>query len=286
MNIEHFWNSWVLSFHATKPGKTITIMALTHGNEPAWLETLNYLIEEMKIAEKLESWTLHFVLWNLKAFELNQRLTEVDMNRVWSFDEKHKNSYEYQRASELKDILSKTDYFLDIHSTSKPAQPFILPHTHVHTDLLKRLKADYAICDIARFIHGKSTMWFVADQNSTAVTLTIECGSHSEQKTTDLSIYNTLVFLDYTWQFDHLWVFDDFIEKKIYCAKEVIHASSIDVTFLYNSNPKSFDAVSKWQEIVRHWSKIFSSSYNGYILMPSQAKYIWEEIGYTIIDKF
>lgn len=150
MNIEQYWPNGVITYTSDKPWKTITIMALTHWNEIAGLQTLDYLINDFNIWKKLEFWTLNLVLWNLKAFEKNQRILETDMNRVWDFAEANKNTYEYQRAFELKEILAQSDYFLDIHSTSLPAWAFLLPHSNVSSDLLDKLKWTYSISHIDR----------------------------------------------------------------------------------------------------------------------------------------
>ena len=82
-----FWknSNWVREIDSWKPWKTFTITACTHWNEPAWIDTMYYLLEEFKISEKIISWKVQFLVVNIEAMQQNSRFVITDLNRVFVF---------------------------------------------------------------------------------------------------------------------------------------------------------------------------------------------------------
>lgn len=103
-------------------GKVVTILGGVHGNEHAGLYVIHELLK-LAADGKIIGGSLQLAVGNPKAVELNQRFTEVDLNRC--FGENPKPSYEADRAQELKVFLDETDVLVDIHATIKPSEPFL-----------------------------------------------------------------------------------------------------------------------------------------------------------------
>jgi succinylglutamate desuccinylase len=108
-------------------GLNSVIFVAVHGNEPCGFEAMKSLIPNISIA----AGTVTFVVANPRALASNMRFTEANLNRMFKSDSMlsagDKNSYEYKRAQELKEILNQADVLLDIHASSTPESvPFII----------------------------------------------------------------------------------------------------------------------------------------------------------------
>ncbi len=277
-------SNWILEIDSWKAWKIIWISACTHWNERAWLYVMDYLLNTLDIKKRLKKWKLIFIAGNIKAIEKDIRFIDVDFNRIWWFEEKYKNTYEYKRALEIKPFLDKLDILLDIHSTSLDSDPFFITTSdYIEKDFLKYIKADYSIENIVWFLNWKVLSWYMWEQKKWNFSFVIEAWSHHSQKTIDLSILNSLNLLKYFWYLD--WELEEQKEYKTYIVKECIKAKSMDIKFLYSDNPKSFDKIKVWEEIMLNWEEKVISDINWYTLMPSYPKYIWDEICYLMEKK-
>lgn len=112
----------IIKIEWNKKWKTTVIMTWVHGNERSGLATFKKILPNIKI----EKWIVYFVTANLKALEKNVRFIEKNMNRC--FRKKIKwNTYEENRAREIRKILNKSDYLLDVHNTTnKISEPFLI----------------------------------------------------------------------------------------------------------------------------------------------------------------
>lgn len=113
-------------FDSNTDGPTITIVALTHGNEIIGLDVFESLITDFDIRSLIKKGKIIFICSNLEAHKkflsqdnpLKYRYLDHDMNRIWN-DTYEIGSYEYSRREELKKILNWSDVVIDIHSVSK-----------------------------------------------------------------------------------------------------------------------------------------------------------------------
>jgi len=116
---------WISVIDSWKKWKNIWIFALTHWNEPVWLEVINYLINEFDIKKNILIWKIYFICVNLKAYKkyisqddfLNYRFVNHNMNRIYKKDFV-RGSYEFERLEELKIIFDEIDVVLDLHSVA------------------------------------------------------------------------------------------------------------------------------------------------------------------------
>ncbi|TNE85394.1 MAG: hypothetical protein EP330_25240 [Deltaproteobacteria bacterium] len=116
------------------PGPRVAIVGGIHGDEPVGLRVLDRLAE---IAEReLVAGSLLLVRGNLDAAALGIRHTRggVDLNRLFDAETLDRlarsapetlNSEE-RRARAIGPLLASVDAILDLHSTSRPAPPFLL----------------------------------------------------------------------------------------------------------------------------------------------------------------
>ena len=99
--------------------KHVFIVGGTHGNEWTGVTIVNHLQHRMQKASGVQ---LEFVHANPKAFEINRRFVDIDLNRVFApvHQNENLNAYEYTRAQELiAQFNQKPDgYIIDIHTTT------------------------------------------------------------------------------------------------------------------------------------------------------------------------
>lgn len=87
--------------------------------------------------------TLVFVA-NEEAALVSKRYVRHNMNRCFRDDLADDGSYERKRANELKKILDAAEYFLDLHSTSGPSEPFLFSERK-NLEFAKKLDVPYVI---------------------------------------------------------------------------------------------------------------------------------------------
>jgi succinylglutamate desuccinylase len=104
------------------PWPTLWVVAITHGNEPVWLDIFGYIRRSISLA----IWNIILIPSNTQAYAqyiqqddpMKYRYLDHDMNRIWD-DTYIPHSREYVRREELKPILKECDIVLDIHSVSR-----------------------------------------------------------------------------------------------------------------------------------------------------------------------
>ncbi len=131
-----------------RPGPRVAVIGLIHGNEPVGGQVLDLLAE--RVPDELIAGSVLAVRANLEAARLDLRHTPdgVDLNRLWdrhTLDRLARGAhppgcYEERRVLELAPLVQRCDAILDLHSTSRPAAPFLLfRDDQRHTALACRL---------------------------------------------------------------------------------------------------------------------------------------------------
>ncbi|MBP9779074.1 succinylglutamate desuccinylase/aspartoacylase family protein [Candidatus Gracilibacteria bacterium] len=108
------------------PGPTITIFSGIHGDEISGIIATKKFFEEVIIKKiPLLKGKIILVLGaNEEAIIQKKRYIKTNLNRLFGVD-KIGCSYEYERSRELMSLLNKSDFLLDLHSTSGPSIPFL-----------------------------------------------------------------------------------------------------------------------------------------------------------------
>ncbi len=129
------------------PGPRVAVVAVVHGNEPVGDAVHGLLAAEVQF---LAAGSVLAVRANLAAVEVNERHTSEgsDLNRLWdratlvrlAASEESRLSYEERRVLALAPLLQECDAILDLHSTSRPADSFLVfrddqRHAHIAAQL-------------------------------------------------------------------------------------------------------------------------------------------------------
>ena len=194
----------VTTFDGGRTGPHVVITALVHGNELCGAWALLRLLER-KIRPCRGRLSLAFV--NLAAFDAfdpgnpkASRYVDEDLNRVWSPAtlDGPRRSRELERAREVRPLIERADFLLDIHSMQSAASPLLLTGV---TNKGRRLAAAMGFpgCIVADAGHrnGARIRDFGAfgDPDSPRTAVLVECGQHWVKRSVGVAIASCRQFL-------------------------------------------------------------------------------------------
>lgn len=260
--------------------KTLTIVWATHWDEKIWMLVFDYLLNIFWFESKITKWKINFLIWNKESYLRWKKFIDTDFNRIWNFDNKEQGTYEYTRWKEIRNILLKSDYIIDIHSTTNPSEPMIITGKHYDYNVLKKLNIKYVITNLSSFLHWKPLIWVSSKNNSFVIEWWQSWNQHTVQKTVD----NILVILQHYWyinsNFSNTFTPNYIINKLT--VQKCFYAKSMNIIFKYSDTPCSFDTIKKWEVIYEDNNEKVFAEENFIILMPTKPRYIWEEIWYVL----
>lgn len=184
--VEGVWH-----FDSGRPGRSVLVSALVHGNEVCGAWALNGLLAA-GLRPQHGSLTLMFS--NLAAFDRFDRadpdaarFVEEDLNRQWTPERiAGGESLERRRAAELRPFVERADWLLDLHSMHEPSAPLLLTGVQPRNlDLARRLRAPEHIVIDAGHQDGVRMRDFgrfaLPDGQAGDVrSLLVECGFHGD----------------------------------------------------------------------------------------------------------
>ena len=197
-----------------RPGPSVMIQALTHGNEICGAIALDWLFRE-GVKPARGKLTLAFANVEANArFDHDDpdrsRYIDEDYNRVWADAalDGARDSLELRRARQLRPFVDAADFLLDLHSMHEPCRPIMVCGTidknaafakqiGVPADLLIDTGHPAGLRMIERGGFG--------DPASPKKAVLIECGQHWEKAAADVAIDTTLRFLRATGAVEAGW---------------------------------------------------------------------------------
>ena len=205
---------YVHQLDSGKPGPTVMLQALTHGNEFCGAIALDYLLKE-KLRPRAGKLTLAFA--NVAAYARfdfddpdRSRYIDEDYNRVWGDDVLlgPRDSAELRRARQLLPFVDAADHLLDLHSMHEPCRPIMVCAKSEKSVALSRrigMPADLLL-DTGhpaglRMIE-RGAFNYPASPRSAVL---IECGQHWEKSSVQVAIDTALRFLKATGAVEGAW---------------------------------------------------------------------------------
>ena len=195
---------FVHSFDSGRPGPTVMLQALTHGNEFCGAHAL---IEVLDSGLLPQAGKLIVAFANVEAFARfdfddpdASRYIDEDYNRVWADDVLlgPRDSAELRRARELRPFVDEADFLLDLHSMHEPGRPIMVcGMVDKHIELARKvgLPADLLIdTGHPAGLRMRDRGGF-NDPASPKQSLLIECGQHWEKRAVAVARDTTLRFL-------------------------------------------------------------------------------------------
>jgi predicted deacylase len=203
------------AFDSGRPGPTVLVQALTHGNEFCGAIALDWLLRE---GFRPARGRLLLAFANVGAYARfdfddpdSSRYIDEDYNRVWADEVLFgpRDSLELRRARQLRPFVDAADFVLDLHSMHEPCRPIMVCGTveknadfaraiGVPADLLLDTGHPSGLRMIERGGFG--------DPESRKRAVLIECGQHWEASAAAVAIDTLVRFLGATGAADAAWV--------------------------------------------------------------------------------
>jgi predicted deacylase len=233
-------------FDSGRPGPTVMLQALTHGNEVCGALALSYLFSQ---AVQPRRGRLILAFANVAAFARfdpadphRSRCVDEDLNRVWADEVLFgpRDSAELRRARELQPFVDAADLLLDIHSMSEPCRPLMVCGRSeknaayaVELGVPGDLLIDTGHPAGLRMIERGG----FADAASPKRALLIECGQHWEPAAETVAIDTALRFLALTGVVEPSWAAarlqpTPLARQRLVRVTEAVVARSTDFHFL------------------------------------------------------
>ena len=113
-----------------KPGPTVMVAALTHGNEVSGAIVVDELLGR---GLKPRKGTLIFSFNNFEAYQrfdpknpFKSRMIDEDFNRTWGRLDQPATTHETKRAQVVRPYVERADFLLDLHSMHDDCVPLML----------------------------------------------------------------------------------------------------------------------------------------------------------------
>lgn len=292
----------VLILDSGQPGPTVSVCALTHGNEISGILTVADIVERIESgALSLKTGKLQIMLANFEilrdatGFETLTRHRGIDLNRIWAKDREvitsGPGSDEFAVRERLMPYLSGSTHLIDLHSTSLASTAIgILLTDSAKTQhaVVEQLEVPYVLINIDEFINGCTMIGrhreSLRDAGSSDIgfSLVIEAGQHFDFSTVATNIANVTRLLQ---RFNVL----DGAEQAPAQAPvllEVYHVGIAQapgqiIEWLYSENPAGFDQISDGKPVCRFHDEPINAQGDTFVVMPQlQALNVGQEIFY------
>ncbi len=208
---------YVTTFDSGNTGPHVMLTALVHGNELCGAITLDFLLRN-DVRPTRGKLTLGFM--NVAAYENfnpadpdSSRYVDEDFNRVWDPQvlDGDRKSAELKRARQVRPIIDKVDYLLDIHSMQHPTVPLLLCGPAEKGRKLARTISfpPHVVSDVGHAAGRRLRDYGeFADETSAKNALLIECGQHWEPSSEAVAKEMALRFLAHYDVIDRQFVSD------------------------------------------------------------------------------
>lgn len=187
---------WVHVLDSGRPGPTVLVQALTHGNELCGAIALNGFMRQRVTPLKGR---LILVFANVEAYARfdphnpnASRCVDEDLNRVWGDDQLFgsRDSVELRRARQLQPWVDASDLVLDLHSMSEPCAPLMVCGK---VDKNAQFARELGLPELLMLDTGHPAGLRMVDRGgfsdpaSPKRALLIECGQHWERSSADVA---------------------------------------------------------------------------------------------------
>lgn len=223
------------------PGPSLTIVALTHGNELCGANALCYLLDNQIKPLKGD---LTLVFANVAAYEtfdpqrpFASRCQQEDMNRLWTASRLVRpDTADCARAADIEAFIANADHLLDLHSTTHPVCPMLIyPDTDTNHTFGNALNYPFPkLYYRPELYHDGLLINYHQQLHPGAISVVAECGQHFSKAATQQAISTTLRFIA---RFDML---DAAVELPEYGYPHSPHAGEYRIHQVLNANSDSF----------------------------------------------
>ena len=242
----------VLTLETDVPGPTVSVVALTHGNEVTGVVTAQRVLQALRTGElKQRSGKLQIVLANheilreARDFDDLVRFKFEDMNRIWA--KPGGGEHEYLAKERIRPYIEQSDHVIDLHSTNRASTAIgiLMGYEAGRVDAMRRyLDTPYVLLEAEKFLNGMSLVEFHQTTRKNGLSLVIEAGQHFDFTTIDTNVDNTVNLLKYLEILEGEPSGPSAQPKilQVY-ASGIAQAAGNVISWKYSDNPEGFDFV-------------------------------------------
>ena len=252
------------------PGPNVTIFGAIHGDEPAGYHAILFLVRAFATQTyALTCGSLTLALGNEQALERGVRKVKYDLNRLFLDSQEVPVGYEKLRAHQLKEVLRNSDYFLDLHQTSAPSEPFLMCE--------RFLEAEAARLGVERLVTGwgeLSDTIIAGDTETYCLSsggrgFTMENGHGTWAGGAECAIRVSLEFLKMAGVLQGpRTASDQVISPKVH---RMFHSERcLRTSFCYARPVETFTSFKKGEEIGRDSEQVYYAPEDSVIIMPTR----------------
>jgi len=195
---------FVTRFDSGRPGPHVLVNALTHGNELCGAIAVDFLFKHA-IRPTRGIMSLSFA--NVAAFQRfdprepdGSRFVDEDFNRLWDVGtlDGARQSAELTRARQMRPLIERIDFLLDIHSMQHATGPLALcGMASKGRRLAEAVGVPATVVIDEGHAAGRRMRDYTAfrDDSSPKAALLVECGQHWERASATVALEATLRFL-------------------------------------------------------------------------------------------
>ncbi|HVE50821.1 MAG TPA: succinylglutamate desuccinylase/aspartoacylase family protein [Casimicrobiaceae bacterium] len=220
-------------FDSGRPGPDVIVQALTHGNEVCGAIALDWLLDS---GFRPVRGAVTVIFANVAAYltfdrtdPYASRCLDDDYNRLWSAAvlDGPRQSVEIKRARELRPLIDRCQYLLDLHSMTDPCPPLALCGRQAKGLALARAIGipAHIVIDAGHAAGTRLRDYAFFDMSDDARNaLLIECGQHWERTAPEVAKQAVLRFLQ------HFELAEPRFLRAWLCAETPSSQTAIEVT--------------------------------------------------------
>src|SRR3990167_9384674 len=251
------------------PGKTITIIGGTHGNERTGVEVVLKLKTMSDSGNlTLKTGTLYLIHGNPRAIEISERGSEqfLDLNRSFPISllmNEPTGVYEDTRAREIAPILQKSDIVVDLHATNKPSEPFVASmHSAYHEEVYQWFPCKKVLSDPGAVLAGEPVTTDEYTDAHGGIGLCYETGQASDLARVDEVTQNVINLLIDQGLVEGV-VVPSVCEHALYELTEPIILTNDGFTFADGFGERSWESFTQGTTLGHHGNVPFIAGYDG-----------------------
>jgi succinylglutamate desuccinylase len=274
---------WSLSGKA--PGKTLTILGGTHGNERTGTEVVLKLRQMIEAgALEVESGTCNLILGNPRAILIGQKRSggpySKDLNRAYHTDlleSPPDGTYEDARAREIAPFLKQSDVVLDLHATTNPSEPFLCClDSPRHRKMYQWFTCDKVLTDPRFITGGKSVTTDEYTEAHGGIGICYETGEASDVSRVDEVTHDLRGLMA------HLKITGEkprpapLQQREVFELVDDIRVTSRGFNFAEGWGKCSWESFRQGEVLAYHGQSPLVMNYDGRLIFPKGPQY-WEE---------
>lgn len=248
----------VLTLDSGSPGPTVSVVALTHGNEVTGIATAQRVLKGIRSGQlRQTTGVLQIVLANYEilrdadGFDDLVRFRFEDMNRIWA--KNGVEEHEYRAKERIRPYIERSDHVIDLHSTNRASTSIgiLMGASAKGIEAMRQhLDTPYVLLDAEKFLNGMSLVDYHHKSRGSGLSLVIEAGQHFDFSTIETNVENTINLLK------HLNILEGDARRLERSPKVLrVYQSGIAktagkaISWHYTDNPEGFDFVEKGTHI-------------------------------------